>query len=55
MSIALLLLIVVPYAVAATAYLEARRRQEAPPRWARIVGAVTVVLHLTGLVLLGKE
>lgn len=55
MSIPILLLIVAPYAVTATAYLESRRRREAPPRWARSVGAATVLVHLAALVLLGKE
>lgn len=55
MAIALLLLVVVPYAVAATAYLEARRRHEPPPIWARRVGAAAVLCHLAGLVLLGRE
>ena len=55
MAIALLLLVVVPYAIAATAYLEARRRHEAPPAWARRVGAGAVLCHLAGLILLGRE
>lgn len=54
-ALSILLLVVAPYAVAATAYLEARRRQEAPPRWARFVAGGTVLLHLAGLVLLGQE
>lgn len=55
MATSILLLIVVPYAVAATAYLEARRRHEAPPVWARRVGAAAVLIHLAGLMLLGRE
>ena len=55
MAIAILLLVVVPYAVAATSYLEARRRHETPPVWARRVGAGAVLCHLAGLVLLGRE
>ena len=55
MAVSILLLIVVPYAVAATAYLESRRRHETPPVWARRVGAAAVLIHLAGLVLLGRE
>lgn len=55
MAIPFLLLVAIPYAIAATAYVEARRRREAPPRWARLVGAATVLVHLAGLVLLGLE
>jgi len=54
-AISILLLVVVPYAIAATAYLEARRRREPPPVWARRVGAAAVLIHLTGLMLLGRE
>ncbi len=48
----ILLLVCAPYAAVAVAYLEARRRRESPPRWARWAGALTVALHLAGLVAL---
>jgi hypothetical protein len=51
----LLVLVVAAYAAAGTAYLEARRRRDAPPRWARILGAAGVLAHLAGLVLLGAS
>ena len=54
-ALSILLLVVVPYAVVATAYLEARRRRESPPVWARRVGAAAVLIHLAGLMLLGRE
>lgn len=54
MAHSLLVLVVAAYAAAGTSYLEARRRREAPPRWARILGATGVVLHLLGLVLLSR-
>jgi ABC-type transport system involved in cytochrome c biogenesis permease subunit len=49
----LLLLVPAAYAACAVAYLEARRRREAPPSWARAGGAAAVALHLAGLVALG--
>lgn len=55
MSNSLLVLVVACYAAAATAYLEARRRRESPPRWARLAGVGTVAAHLLGLVMLGAE
>jgi ABC-type transport system involved in cytochrome c biogenesis permease subunit len=51
----LLLLVCAPYAAAAVGYLEARRRGEPAPRWARILGAATVLLHLAGLLALGAQ
>ncbi len=53
MAHSLLVLVVAAYAAAGSAYLEARRRREAPPRWARVLGAASVLAHLLGLVLLG--
>jgi ABC-type uncharacterized transport system permease subunit len=50
-----LLLVCAPYAAVAVGYLEARRRDEAPPRWARVAGVATVALHLAALVLVGVE
>ncbi len=55
MGISILVLTVAFYAAVATAYLEARRRREAPPRWARIAGPLTVGIHLLGLILLSAE
>lgn len=55
MAVSILLLVAVPYAVVATSYLGARSHREAPPRWARRVGSATVVVHLLGLILLGRE
>lgn len=55
MANTLLVLVVACYAAAATAYLEARRRRESPPGWARLAGPVSVGAHLLGLVLLGQE
>lgn len=55
MAVSLLVLIVAFYAAVATAHFEARRRREKPPRWARILGAVAVVLHFVGLYGLGVE
>src|SRR5688500_19167054 len=43
------------YAAVAVGYLEARRRGERPPGWARVVGVVTIAVHLVALVLLGGE
>lgn len=51
----ILLLVAVPYAAAAVGYLEARRRAERPPTWARILGLLTVVAHIVGLVVLSME
>lgn len=55
MSISVLVLVVAVYAAVATAYLEARRHREPPPRWARIAGPLSVAAHLVGLVWLGAE
>jgi len=51
-SISLLVLVVAFYAAVATGYLEARRRREPPPTWARWAGPISVVAHLVGLMLL---
>ncbi|MFV1958418.1 MAG: hypothetical protein ACC662_03285 [Planctomycetota bacterium] len=55
MGTAVLVLVVALYAAVATAYLEARRRREAPPAWARLVGPVAVAAHLLGLIALGQQ
>lgn len=55
MAVSTLVLIVAVYAAVATAYVEARRRREAAPRWARIAGPLAVGAHFTALVLLSKE
>ena len=55
MAISLLVLVVAFYAAVATAYGEARRHREAAPRWARIVGPLSVAAHLIGLFLLSHE
>ncbi|MDA1195598.1 MAG: hypothetical protein O2894_10495 [Planctomycetota bacterium] len=52
MAVPLLVLVVAGYAAVATGYLEARRRREATPRWARWAGPLTVAAHLGGLLLL---
>jgi ABC-type uncharacterized transport system permease subunit len=49
----LLLLVPALYAACAVAYLEARRRREGPPVWARALGAGALAVHLAGLVALG--
>jgi hypothetical protein len=54
-STTILLLVCAPYAAAAVGYLEARRRDERPPTWARALGGATVLLHLLALILLGRE
>ena len=51
----LLLLVCAPYAAVAVGYLEARRRAERPPRWARVLGILTIAVHLLALVWLGRE
>jgi hypothetical protein len=53
--LAVLLLVGAPYAAAAVGYLEARRRGEAPPRWARLLGAATAAIHLAALIALGAR
>src|SRR5688572_26778060 len=50
-----LVLTVALYASVATAYLEARRRREAPPRWALFAGPSTVMVHLAALVWLSAQ
>ena len=52
MGVPLLVLVVAFYAAVATAYLEARRRREPPPMWARVAGPLSVAAHLLGLILL---
>jgi ABC-type transport system involved in cytochrome c biogenesis permease subunit len=51
----LLVLVAAAYAAVATAYLEARRRREGPPRWARLLGLLSVAAHLVGLYALSGE
>lgn len=53
--IPILLLVCAPYAAIAVGYLEARRRNERAPRWARALGILTVVVHLGALVWLGRN
>ena len=55
MGTPVLVLVVALYSAVATAYLEARRRREAPPTWARIVGPLAATAHLAGLVLLSAQ
>lgn len=55
MAATLLALIVAVYAAVATAYIEARRRRETAPLWARILGPVGVAMHLTGLSMLSAQ
>ncbi len=52
MGVPLLVLVVAFYAAVATGYLEARRRREPTPVWARIAGPISVAAHLGGLLLL---
>jgi len=54
-AVTLLVLVVAFYAAVATAYGEARRHREPAPRWARIVGPVSVAVHLAGLFLLSHQ
>ncbi len=54
MANTLLVLVVAGHAAVATAYLEARRRRESPPTWARASGPLVVIAHLVGLILLGQ-
>jgi len=51
-SVSLLVLVVAFYAAVATGYLEARRRREPPPTWARWAGPLSVAAHLAGLFVL---
>lgn len=51
---AILLLVCAPYAAVAVGYLEARRRGERPPTWARWVGLATVSLHLVAMIAVGR-
>jgi hypothetical protein len=51
----LLVLVAAAYAAVATAYLEARRRREGPPHWARLLGLLSVAAHLVGLYALSGE
>ncbi len=55
MAISVLALVVACYSAVATAYLEAHRRSETPPRWARVLGPLTVLAHFVGLFALGKD
>ncbi len=54
-SVSLLVLVVAFYAAVATGYLEARRRREAPPTWARWAGPISVAAHLAGLMVLSAS
>jgi hypothetical protein len=55
MTLPALALVVALYAAIATAYVEARRRSEPPPRWARVAGVLAVLVHLAALVRLSHE
>jgi hypothetical protein len=50
--VSILVLVVAFYAAVATGYLEARRRREPVPGWARVAGPASVATHLGGLVAL---
>ncbi len=54
MGTPILVLVVALYSAVATAYLEARRRREPPPVWARLLGPLAVGAHLLGLILLSR-
>lgn len=53
MAESILVLVVAGYAALATGYLEARRRRDTPPLWARTSGPIVVLLHFAGLFALG--
>jgi len=54
-AISLLVLVVACYAAVATAYAESRRHREPPPRWARVMGPLSVAAHLVGLLALSLQ
>jgi len=55
MAVPVLVLVVALYASVATAYVEARRRRERAPTWARWTGVFTVAAHLAGLMALSMS
>ncbi len=55
MAVPILVLVVAIYASVATAYVEARRRGESAPHWARWTGVFTVAAHFGGLLLLSMS